>query len=86
MNFPDLLCRMALGEKPAAPRYRRGAKLRFLPLDVSAALSAWREPGRRWSYWAGFVRDLFDFGIKDGIFDPSDLRSSLAYLRSKASW
>jgi predicted ATP-grasp superfamily ATP-dependent carboligase len=81
LNFPDLLCRRAMGEDIGpAPRTFAGVKLRFLPLDAAAALSAWRVPERRWSYPFGFLRDLFDPSVSDGIVDPTDLEASLLYL------
>ena len=81
VNFPHLLCRLAMGEKIGdVPAYPAGVKLRFLPLDAAAALSALRDPGRRWAYSMGFVRDLFDPGVMDGILDPGDLDASLQYL------
>jgi len=81
VNFPDLLCRRAMGEEiGAAPRGVEGVLLRFLPLDAAAALSAWRVPGCRWSYPLGFLRDLLDPSFSDGILDASDLEASLLYL------
>ena len=81
INFPDLLCRRAMGEAIAeAPTAVAGVKLRFLPLDAAAALSALRDPERRWPYSLGFLRDLFDPGVVDGILDPGDLDASLQYL------
>lgn len=81
VNFPALLCRLAMGEDVgAAPRYEAGVRLRFLPLDAAAACSALRDSERRWTYALGFLRDLLDPRIMDGIFDPGDLEASLVYL------
>jgi predicted ATP-grasp superfamily ATP-dependent carboligase len=81
VNFPELLCRRAMGEEIGdASRAVEGVLLRFLPLDAAAALSAWRVPERRWSYPFGFLRDLLDFSVSDGIVDPTDLEASLLYL------
>jgi predicted ATP-grasp superfamily ATP-dependent carboligase len=81
VNLPALLCRHAMGEDIGVPpRAAAGVRLRFLPLDAAAAWSALRYPERRWSYPMGFVRDLFDPGIQDGILDPGDLEASLVYL------
>lgn len=81
VNFPALLCRRAMGEDLGAPpRARADVRLRFLPLDAAAAVSALRDPERRWPYLLGFVRDLFDPRIRDGIVDPGDLDASLVYL------
>ena len=81
INFPDLLSRRAMGEAIAeAPTAVAGVKLRFLPLDAAAALSALRDPERRWPYSLRFLRDLFDPGVVDGILEPGDLDASLQYL------
>ena len=81
VNFPSLLCRRAMGEDIGAPpRYDADLRLRFLPLDAAAAWSALRNPERRWSYSMGFLRDLLDPRIVDGILDTEDLEASLVYL------
>ncbi len=81
VNFPALLCRRALGQDIGRPpRYDADIRLRFLPLDAAAAWSALRNPERRWSYPMGFLRDLLDPRILDGILDPDDLEASLVYL------
>jgi predicted ATP-grasp superfamily ATP-dependent carboligase len=84
VNFPELLCRLAMGDAIKAPtRYDADVRLRFLPLDAAAAWSALRNPERRWSYLLGFVRDLLDPGVVDGILDPGDLEASLLYLANR---
>lgn len=81
INFPHLLCRMAMGEEFApATEYPAGVKVRFLPLDLPAALSAVGMPGLRGRYVGGFLRDLLDRSVTDGIFDITDPWSSLAYI------
>ena len=81
VNFPDLLCRRAMGEEIGeVARYEAGVKLRFLPLDAAAAWSALRDPQRRWPYALGFLRDVLDPGVADGILDYGDLDASLHYL------
>ncbi len=81
VNFPSLLCRRAMGEDLGpAPRAAAGVRLRFLPLDAAAALSALRDRERRWPYALGFLRDLLDPSVADGILDPGDVDASLAYL------
>lgn len=81
VNFPELLCRRAMGETIGdAPGYQAGVKLRFLPLDAAAAWSALRHPERRWSYALGFLRDVLDPSVADGIVDYRDLEASLLYL------
>jgi predicted ATP-grasp superfamily ATP-dependent carboligase len=84
VNFPDLLCRMALGEEVSGRiDYPAGIKLRFLAMDLAAALSALGGGERRGDYLWGFARDLFTPGIRDGLLDPSDLRASLVYLSNR---
>jgi predicted ATP-grasp superfamily ATP-dependent carboligase len=81
VNFPALLCRRAMGEASGeTPRYEAGVKLRFLPLDAAAAWSALRDPQRRWPYALGFLRDVLDPTVVDGILDYGDLDASLHYL------
>ncbi|HLY09124.1 MAG TPA: ATP-grasp domain-containing protein [Planctomycetota bacterium] len=81
VNFPSLVCRRAMGEDLGdVPRAAAGVRLRFLPIDARAAWSALGDPERRWSYGLGFLRDLLDPGITDGILDPADLEASLVYL------
>jgi predicted ATP-grasp superfamily ATP-dependent carboligase len=84
VNFPHLLCRAALGEsfEPVAA-YPEGIRLRFLAMDISAAMSALGEPSRRGRYVSGFLRDLFDPRVRDGIFEVGDLPASIAYVLSR---
>lgn len=78
VNFPQLLCRMAMGEPAGSLRIgRAGARVRFLTLDLPAAA---RAPRRN---LGGFLRDLIDPRVSDGILDPADLRASVAYLVSR---
>jgi predicted ATP-grasp superfamily ATP-dependent carboligase len=84
VNFPELLCRMALGDGPAAPpSYREGVRLRFLPMDMAAAWSALRRPGAPPGYVTGFLRDLFDPAVRDGILELGDWRASVAYWMNR---
>lgn len=84
VNFPHLLCRMALGEEihvPAEPP--AGVRLRFLPMDLAAAWSALGDGERRGRYVFGFLRDLLDVRVKDGLLDRRDLKASLVYLADR---
>lgn len=81
VNFPHLLCRRAMGEEIGGPpRYEAGVRLRFLPLDAAAAWSALRDSERRWDYALGFLRDLLDPRLRDGILEAGDLEASFLYL------
>jgi predicted ATP-grasp superfamily ATP-dependent carboligase len=84
INFPDLLCRMTMGEEIAPPSEPpAGVKLRFLAMDCAAAWKALLDGDRRGRYLWGFVRDLVDLKVKDGLIDPSDLRAGLVYLSNR---
>lgn len=81
VNFPWLLCRMALGEDlGSAPAYAEGVRMRFFPMDLAAAWSALRCGNGRRSYVWGFVKDLFDPAVRDGILDAGDWRASMAWM------
>lgn len=83
VNFPDLLCRHALGESVTpVVTYPVGRRLRFFFMDLAAVLSACG--GKKGcSYLGGFVRDLFDITIKDGIWDGSDAGAGIRYYLNK---
>lgn len=84
INFPHLVCRMAAGEEfPPVTNYPEGLRLRFLAMDLPAAFSAVADPARRRRYLVGFLRDLIDPAIGDGVFDWRDLKASLAYFWSR---
>ncbi len=84
INFPHLLCRMAMGEELLpVTEYRAGVKIRFLPMDASAAWSALGIPGRRLRYAGGFLLDLLDPRVRDGIFEIRDFKASFAYLAGR---
>ncbi|MBI2899407.1 MAG: ATP-grasp domain-containing protein [Planctomycetes bacterium] len=82
INFPDLLCRMAAGQAVGpVGSYRAGVRLRFLMLDLAAAWQAMR--ARRGRTVGGFLRDLLDPRVSDGILELDDLRASMAYVASR---
>ncbi|HXG62893.1 MAG TPA: ATP-grasp domain-containing protein [Planctomycetota bacterium] len=84
VNFPWLLCRMALGrELGPAPIYAEGVRLRFLPMDLAAAWSAFRAGNGRRRYVWGFLRDLLDPRVRDGIFEAGDWSASMAWWLSR---
>jgi predicted ATP-grasp superfamily ATP-dependent carboligase len=83
VNFPHLLCRMAMGEDVKGPDYSEGIRVRFLPMDVSAAWGALGDPARRERYLSGFLRDLVDPTVKDGLLDAGDPLASIAYLLNR---
>jgi predicted ATP-grasp superfamily ATP-dependent carboligase len=82
VNFPHLLCRQTLGEDVGeSPPARAGVRLRFLALDAAAALEGLTS-GKPAST-LGFLRDLLDPLLPDGILDPDDLKASLVYLSNR---
>ncbi len=84
VNLPHLLARMAMGDEPASrPVPRAGVRLRFLPMDLAAAWSALGDPVLRGRYLGGFLADLLDPGVRDGILEAGDLKASLAYLAGR---
>ncbi len=84
VNFPLLLCRMAMGEDfPPVMGYPQGLRLRFITMDVPAVMSAMGDPSRRRRYLTGFLRDLLDPSIADGIFDMDDFGPTLTYLHNQ---
>lgn len=81
VNVPDLMCRWALGDRlGSAPGYRAGIRLRFLPLEVRTVLDAFRKRIHPVQTLWGVLRDALNPAVADGILDPFDAGSSLAYL------
>jgi predicted ATP-grasp superfamily ATP-dependent carboligase len=79
VNFPDILCRMALGDPPPPTGgYRVGRRIQFRLLDAAALLRAAGTPFGG-AYASGFLRDLLR-APRDGIWDGRDLRGSLRAL------
>jgi predicted ATP-grasp superfamily ATP-dependent carboligase len=84
INFPYILCKTAVGERlPPIPRYKTGVKLRFLNLDLLATLISLKDPQKRGYYLTGFLKDLINPSIKEGLFNLDDPMPSLAYFFSK---
>lgn len=88
INLPSRLCRMAVGEAtPACHPAPAGVRVRWLLTDFLSAAGAgvsgvWSERG-----WRGFVRDLIDARVSDGIFDAGDPRPGMVYVLERAgSW
>jgi predicted ATP-grasp superfamily ATP-dependent carboligase len=84
VNVPDLVCRLARGEEPAArPEPKAGVRVRFLAADLAGAVQALLGQGGRPGTVSGFLSDLLQPGIIDGIFDREDLRASLLYFANR---
>jgi len=81
IDFPYLLFRLSLGQKIEQDlNYREGVKIRFLVNDVMAVLDNMRHGSNKTKYVFQFIKDLFDFKIRDGIISFKDFRPSMAYL------
>lgn len=75
INFPLLLCKMAMGQEfDHNPSYREGVRLRFISMEIASAL-ALRSPRRLVS--SILSRD------PDGVFRRDDPRPALVHLISK---
>lgn len=83
VNFPYLLCKMASGENvEPVMTYKVGQKLRFMFLDAASVFSS-LGTGKFCQYSSGFIKDLANPNIKDGIFNCDDVRPGMAYLAGK---
>jgi predicted ATP-grasp superfamily ATP-dependent carboligase len=81
VNFPDLLCRRAMGLPAPAAECRPGVKLRFLGMELAGAWQSAR--AGRWGYGAGVLGDLLDARVRDGILEWDDLDASLAWYAAR---
>lgn len=80
VDFPVLLYRVARGEgvRPVMD-YRPGVRMRYLFQDLLSARGYLaREPDRR-AFLMGFLRDLADPRVVDGVFQLEDPRPGLVY-------
>ena len=87
VNLPMALAgRFFAGRSPVRqPAYMVGRKTRFLLSDCASAASSLSHGEKRWKYLGGFVRDLLDMEVKDGILSMNDIRPGIAYLQQKLS-
>ncbi|MEG2857970.1 MAG: ATP-grasp domain-containing protein, partial [Clostridia bacterium] len=70
-----------LAEGVPAPDYKIGKKMRFFLQDMLSFPSYLRESEHKIKFSAGFVRDLLNPTIRDGVFSIKDTGSSFAYFR-----
>ena len=81
VDFPYLWLKTALGEEYAPiTDFRRGVKVRFFFNDLRAAAASLFKRRHFRRYFLGFLKDLFDLKIKDGIFTLSDVLPGLVYV------
>lgn len=86
MDFPLLLYLAAQGQElPKAdlrsPGYRLGVKMRFLLQDLLSFPGYLKaRPEGRMSFVRGYLKDLFDLSVTDGLFQWDDPSPNLAYV------
>ncbi|MBN1824045.1 MAG: ATP-grasp domain-containing protein [Endomicrobiales bacterium] len=81
IDFPYLWYKLAAGEKiEPVLKFKENVKLRFLFNDVQAAAASVLNGKRFFRYFFGFLIDLFDFRVRDGIISFSDAGPGLTYL------
>lgn len=81
VDFPVYQAQLALGRSPRpADAYPTGRKMRFFFSDLVAVREEWRSGDKR-RVAAGYLKELLDPSIKDGLFDFDDPRPLLTYLR-----
>jgi predicted ATP-grasp superfamily ATP-dependent carboligase len=82
VNFPVYQVQMALGQTPQSNQsYPLGHKMRFFLQDLKAVTAQWRV-GHKWEVMSGYVRELLDVSIQDGLFTRDDLKPTATYLLS----
>jgi len=81
VDFPTLLYRVAREEdvRPVT-EYRTGVKMRYLFQDVLSAGGYLRRVPDRGAFLLGFLRDLLDPQVVDGVFRLNDPVPGLVYL------
>lgn len=72
VNFPAMLVRLWMGQSVSpVMEYPAGRRMRFLVLDALAAVRSLATPFR-FAYVWGFLRDLFDPTVEEGLFSRRD--------------
>ena len=87
-NFPLALYRVARGEDVGPiPEYRVGVRMRYLFQDLLSVPGYLRRAPSRTAFLAGFVKDLLDPRVADGVFRLEDPVPGLFYLgRALGKW
>ncbi|MEE0777157.1 MAG: ATP-grasp domain-containing protein [Bacillota bacterium] len=63
-----------------APSYKVGAKMRFTPQDFMAFSGYLKRESHKAKFFIQYVRSMFDFSVKDGIFSFSDMTPYFKYI------
>jgi len=81
LNFPEALCRVAMGEDAGSPPpYKIGVRMRYLFQDLLSVRGYLRRVPNKAAFLVGFVKDLFDPRVVDGVFRLNDPLPGLFYL------
>lgn len=81
LNFPDALRRVAMGEDAGSPpAYKTGVRMRYLFQDLLSVRGYLSRVPNKAAFLAGFVRDLLDPRVVDGVFRLKDPLPGLFYL------
>jgi len=64
----------------APERYRQGTRMRFIFQDMMSFSGYLRARSDKGAFLREFTRDIFDFSIRDGVWDWGDLRPSVRYV------
>jgi predicted ATP-grasp superfamily ATP-dependent carboligase len=83
VDFPLIMYKTIMGEK-VKPLLETppGRKMRFLVQDLMSARGYLRQSGDKTAFVRGFLRDLTDPGIKDGLFSWDDPKPGWYYLQN----
>jgi len=80
VDFPYLLYKLINEENfDSIKKYKNGVKLRFIVIDTISALSHLKN--RHFKQFFYFIRDLFNFKIKEGMLSLTDFEPTLPYLK-----
>lgn len=84
VDFPVLLYRAAAGQDlPLAdlrsPAYSTGVRMRYLFQDLLSVRGYMRREAGKAAFAWGFVKDLFDLRVSDGVFQWDDPAPNFAY-------
>ncbi|MCB4790975.1 MAG: ATP-grasp domain-containing protein [Elusimicrobia bacterium] len=87
IDFPYLWYKLAMEEEiPQTTSFKEGVKLRFFLNDMQAALSSLTKINKTREYFLGFIKDIFDFKIKDGIIKLYDIKPGIIYFGKAISF
>lgn len=84
-NIPLALYRAARGElassAPLAPRYKIGKKMQFFLQDTLSIPGYLRKSDHKAALLAGYVRDVLNPAVADGVWSFRDFKSSVQYFK-----